>query len=257
MKARNLSISSLLVLVFLLNFPVQFLHEAAHWAVYQAYGRQPVWGFTALVQMWDKQPLHPEQWAAFTSPDGDQGWLRLASAPDSTFELFISSAAGPLASLLIAVLGLLLSKRSRRPVAKYITLGLSLVTSFVMTTYYLRSPLHTGGDEYYMAAQFSIPKLFIEIPLGLAFAACLAFGLRELQGWRMRLTWLAALVVGGIPAAILISYADSAVRSQVDLGNPLFQSVIGFSLPVLLVPLAALGGLWLWFVRMRAPVAFP
>lgn len=251
MKRLKLSFASLFLLIFLLNFPAQFLHEAGHWAVYQAYGRQPVWGFTALVQMWDSTPLHPAEWVSFTSPVGEQGWLRLASAPESGLELFLSSAAGPLASLLAAVFGLLWARRSQRPTAKSIWLAFSLVISFVMTTYYLRSPTHIGGDEFYMAAQLGIPKLLIEIPLGLAFAVCLALGLRELEGWRTRWTWLIALVVGGIPAGLLVSYADSAVRSQINLGNPWFVPVIGFSLPVLLVQALALAGLWLWSGWMR------
>ena len=120
-----------------------------------------------------------------------------------------------------------------------------------MTTYYLRSPWHTGGDEYWMAGQLGISKTFIEIPFGLAFVACLAFGLLELDSWGIRLSWLAALVIGGIPAGALVNYADNLVRTQVDLGNLWFQPIIGFSLPVLLVPLAAVGALYLW-VRVTA-----
>lgn len=113
MNSPKIGLRQVLVLVLLLNFIVQMIHEAGHWAVYQAYGRGPVWGFIGLVQLWNTTPLHPSEWVKTALPGGEQGWLRLTSPTNSGIEEIISSAAGPLASLLGAVLGLILAGRSR------------------------------------------------------------------------------------------------------------------------------------------------
>ncbi|MBI5840001.1 MAG: hypothetical protein HZB19_07840 [Chloroflexi bacterium] len=251
MNSHKTGFWQLFLLTLLLNFIVQMIHETGHWAVYQAYGRGPVWGFIGLVQLWGTNPLHPAEWVGTSSPDGEQGWLRLASPTNSKLEEIISSAAGPAASLLGAVLGLLLVHRSRDTVIEQIGLALTLTTSFAMTLYYLRSPLRTGGDEYGMAVQLGIAKSVIEIPFAIAFIACLALGLRELNTWKTRLTWLAVILLGGVPTGLALNYADVFVRSQVNEGNPLFLPVIGFSLPVVIVDGLVFLGLWIWWHRMR------
>jgi uncharacterized membrane protein YfcA len=151
MISPKIGLRPLFVLAMLLTFIVQMIHEAGHWAVYQAYGRGPVWGFIGLVQLWDTTPQHPSEWVKTTLPGGEQGWLRLTSPTSSGLEEIISSTAGPLASLLGAVLGLILAGRSRDKVLKTIGLSFSLITSFTMLLYYLRSPFRTGGDEFEIA----------------------------------------------------------------------------------------------------------
>ncbi len=248
---RSTSFWRLLVLAMLLNIVTQALHEAGHWSVYQAFDRGPVWGFIGLVQLWDKTPLHPEAWVETISPDGEQSWLRLSSLPSKGAEEAIGAAAGPLASLLGVILGLFLAHRSRQVATRQMGLMLALLGSFVMTLYYLRSPLRVGGDEYDIAVHLGVPKYVIEIPLGLAFLACLILGLRELGGWRARLTWLGAILLGSVPTGLLLMQADGLVRTQVDLGSTLFQPVFGFSLPVILVNGLALFGLWLYLRQVK------
>lgn len=253
MNSRKTGFLRLLLLAVLLNVVAQMIHEGGHWAVYQAYGRGPVWGFIGLVQMWGETPLHPAEWVKTADSDGEQGWLHLSSAVNSKAEDLISSAAGPLASLLGAVLALLLARRSRERSIRQIGLMLCLVTSFTMSLYYLRGPMRTGGDEFSVALSLGIPKAFVDIPLGLAFAACLVLALRELEDWKTRLVWLAVLLLGGIPVGLALNSADAIVRMQVNRGDPLFMPVLGFSLPVLMVDGLALGGLWLW--RRARPVS--
>jgi hypothetical protein len=257
LKSFKLRFGQLFLLAFLLTFLVQMIHEGGHWAVYQAYGRGPVWGFIGMVQLWDTTPRNPSEWVKTSLPDGEQGWLRLASPIDSKTEEIISSAAGPVASLLGAVLGLLLVYRSKNGTIQLIGLMLTLVTSFAMTLYYLRSPMRTGSDESSVAFQLGIAKSFIEIPFGIAFVACLVLGLRELETWKTRLIWLAVILVNSISIGVTLNLVDTFLRSQVNEGNPLFRSVLGFSLPVVIVNGLAIVGLWIWWRWARKSLPLP
>lgn len=246
MKFRKAAFWLLILLAMLLNIFAQSLHEAGHWAIYQAFGRGPTWGFIGLVQWWDTPPLHPDQWMETTSPSGEPGWLRLASLPDSQLEEAIAAAAGPVVSLLGAVSGLLIARSSRASVVREMGLNFALLIALVMTLYYLRSPLRSGGDEYDFATALGISKLLVEGLFALAFVACLIVGLRNLKNWLTRLKWLGAILVGSISTGLLLAKADEIVRAQVNLQNPFFNPVLGISLPVLLVNILALLALFFW-----------
>jgi len=243
------SFARLLLLAALLNCLTQTIHEAGHWAIYQAYGRQPVWGFIGLVQIWDRTPLNPDKWVETVSATGEHGWLRLASAPSSAAEQVIASVAGPMASLLGVIAGLILARSPMQFRWKQTGLMLALTGASVEVLYYLRSPFRVGGDEFLIAAQLGVSKMAIEIPFALAFAVCLIFGLRESDSWRTRLKWIAAILLGSVPTGLLLMMADGIVRSQVDQGHPLFQPVLGFSLPVIVFNALALLLLWRQSVR--------
>ena len=51
---------SLLILAMLVNVLGQAIHETGHSLIYQVMGREPVWGFTKIVQIWDTPPPNPE-----------------------------------------------------------------------------------------------------------------------------------------------------------------------------------------------------
>ncbi len=250
MDYRRASFWQLLVLVVLFNFLLQAIHEGGHWAVYQAMGRGPVWGFTSLVQLWSETPLHPNEWVPTTAPDGEQGWLHLASAPTSTAEEIAMLAAGPLATLLAVIAGLCLSRFGKSPIAQQMGLILALAGSLIFGQYYWRAPFRdNSGDEYFMAAYLGIPKYMIEIPLGLAFLACFILSLRALGSWRNIAKWIGAVLLGSLPAGIFLMQANEIVQAQVNQGNPLFQPVWGFSLPVVIVNGLVLISLAIWWYR--------
>lgn len=254
MNSHKLSFWRILILILLLNIAAQAIHEMGHWAVYQLYGRGPTWGFIGMVQWWDTPPLHPEGWVETTAPDGAPGWLRLTSPIGSPWEEVLVSAGGPLASLLAAVVGLGLARRAKQPATRQIGLGLVLVTALVMTLYYLRAPMRTGGDEYGIAAPLGLPKWVIEIPLTAAFMLCLALGLRELDTWKTRLKGLGLILLAGVPTGIGLNLLDTLVREQVNQSNPWFQSVLGFSLPVLILHSLVALGLWVGWHKMSSKV---
>jgi hypothetical protein len=239
----------LLLLVILLNFLLQAVHEGAHWAVYQFFGKGPVWGFTSLVQVWGETPLHPDEWVKTIDPDGVTGWLRLATAPNKNQET-IMDAAGPLATLLTVIAGLVLARFGKRAITQQMGLLLALIGSFVFGTYYFRDLFRSGnGDEYFIAAYLGIPKIALEIPLALVYLACFVLGLCALGSWRNGAKWVAAVFLGSVPTGLFLMQANNVVQAQVNQGNTLFQPVLGYSLPVVLVNGFVFIGLAIWWYQ--------
>lgn len=232
----------LLLLAFLINILAQAIHETGHLIAYQVYDRNPTWGFIGLVQRWSTPPDQHEHWVQTSTPDGEIGWLRLDSLPTEKAEIAIIGAAGPLASLVFAYLGLwgVYKYPSNQGAFKSTALMLALSTSLVMGLYYLRSPLRVIGDEYDIATYWGVAKFVVEIPVGLAFFICLGLGLRRLSSWRERGTWFAACFLGSVSAGILLTFFDGQVREAVNQELPLFQSFLGYSIPVFLVYFLAL-----------------
>jgi len=235
----------LLILAMLVNILAQTVHETGHHMVYQVMGHEPVWAFTKIVQL-SEPPINPIEWVEITNPDDSSNWLKISSLPSGKTENVIATAAGPLAGLFGALLGLVIARRSRKVTWKQIGLTFSLASSLVAVLYYLRSPMRTGGDEYNIVIQLGISKSFIEISLALAFLACLILGLRELPSWRIRLKWLGTVLLGSIITGLPMAMADPFLIAQVDSGNPWFQPVIGYSLPVFVTIVLTFFGVWAW-----------
>jgi len=249
MDFRKIGFWQLVLLVFLLNFVAQAIHEAGHWVVLETSGRGPVWSFTELVQIWgDPPPLHPEQWVETTSPNGEKGWERMASKPGRT-GMILMEIGGPLASVVGVILGLSLMRFNRNLVLKQIGLVLAIVITLVMGFYYLRGFTRESGDEYFLAALLGMPKYVLMIPFSLFYFISFILEVLALGDWRTRLKWLGAVMIGSLPAGVFLATATGLVVSQVDRGNPLFQPVLGWSLPVLVVNLVALLALWFWYRR--------
>lgn len=244
----------LLLLALLINLLTQAIHETGHLLAYQAYGRNPTWGFIGLVQRWNTPPKHPEGWVQTSTPDGEIGWLRLDALPTEKSEIAIIGAAGPLASLFFAFLGLYWAYKYKHSegMFKYVALMLALSTSLVMGLYYLRSPFRVIGDEHDIATYFGLAKSWVEIPLGLAFITCFGLGFRWLSSWRERGVWFAACFLGSVSAGILLTVFDGWVREAVNQRIPLVQPFLGVSMPVLIVDaLAVLGILGCFSTRKK------
>jgi hypothetical protein len=245
MKLHQVRFLPLLILAMLVNILAQATHETGHHMIYQVMGHEPVWAFTKVVQL-SEPPTNSAEWVEITNPDDSSNWLKVSSLPLGKTEKALAAAAGPLAVLLGAMLGVLIARRSRKITWKQIGLAFALVSSLVMVLYYLRSPMRTGGDEYDLATQLGIAKSFIEIPLALAFLACLSFALRELPTWRIRLKWLGTILLGSIITGLPMAMADPFLIAQVDAGNPWFQPILGYSLPVFAVIVLTCFGIWAW-----------
>ena len=245
-KLKSPRFFPLLVIAMVVNILAQAVHETGHHLVYQVMGHEPEWGFTRLVQMSDTTPSNPSEWTQKSYPDGATNWLKLSSLPVGKAEEAAAAAAGPLAGLLGAALGLVMSRRSIKVTSKQVWLAYALTASLVAVLYYVRSPTRSGGDEYDVAVQLGLVKAFIEIPLALGFVTCLVLSLRELPTWRIRFVWLGTFLLGSIATGLPMAMIDPVIFAQVDAGNPWFQPVIGYSLPVFLTIILAVFGVWAW-----------
>lgn len=256
-KTTQLRFLPLFILAMLVNILAQATHETGHHLVYQVMGHEPVWAFTKVVQMSETNPLDPEEWTEKTYPDGTTNWLKVSSLPSGKTEEAIAAAAGPLAGLLSAMLGLVMSRRSVKTTSKQVWLAFALTASLVAVLYYLRAPMRTGGDEYDVAASLGITKSCIEIPLALGYLACLVIGLRELPSLRVRLVWLGRILLGSIATGLPMAMLDPIIIAQVDAGNPWFQPIFGYSLPVFLTIVVTFFGVWIWSRWWERTQVFP
>jgi len=236
----------LFILAMVVNILAQATHETGHRVVLQLMGHNPVWVFTKLAQIHDTPPQNPDEWVEKVYPDGSRSWLKLSSSFATGAETAIDAVAGSLASLLGALIGLILARRSKSVEWKQIALVFTLSISISALLYYLRSPNRVGGDEADVAAYFGIVKSVIEIPFALSYAACLLMALRELPSWRICLAWLGTIFLGSVVTGLSMFFVDDYVIAGVDAGNPFFQPVLGFSLPIFLVNALALVGIWGW-----------
>ena len=236
----------LLILAMLVNILAQAVHETGHHLIYQGMGHEPVWAFTKVVQMSDAIPSNPDEWTMKTYPDGTTNWLKVGSLPIEGVEETVIAAAGPLLGLLSAILGLVMSRRSVKNTSRQAWLAYVLSISLVAVLYYLRAPMRTGGDEYDIAVNLGLTKSLVEMSFTLGYLACLVFGLLELPTLKIRLTWLGAILLGGIATGLPMALFDPIIIAQVDAGNPWFQPVMGYSLPVFFTIILTFIGLLAW-----------
>ena len=245
LKIYNIHFLPLLVLAMMVTILAQAVHETGHHMAYQVMGHEPAWVFTKVAQL-SELPTNPNDWVEVTNPDGTSNWLKVSSMPTDKTEKAFMAAAGPLLGLLSAILGLIMSRRSVRVTSRQAWLAYTLSISIVAVLYYLRAPMRTGGDEYDIALNLGIAKSFVEIPFTLGYLACLTFALLGLDTWKIRLKWLGTILLGTVAMGIPMAMLDPVIITQIDAGNPWFQPVIGYSLPVFLTILLTFGGVWAW-----------
>ena len=240
---RSLSFPRLLLAVAGVSLAgAQVLHESGHVLVSLVFGRDPVWGISSLVQLGDRTPLDPSMWTRYVTTSGNESWLRLGSLPSSDAEWIVMLGAGPAMQVIAIVVGLIVAAVAQSAWLRGGGLVLALVNGFGMTAYYLLSVARgIGGDEQQIADRLGVEPLVVALPFGAAGLVGLVLAFAQLpRPERPRL--LLVLLIGIVPVGPLVMIFNGVVRDQVDAGNALFLGVLGFSLPVLVVAGAALGG---------------
>ena len=241
-----MSLPRLMVAIAAMSFAgAQVLHEAGHCLVSLLFGRAPTWGTSSLVQLADREPLRPEEWVRYVTTDGDVAWLRLASLPASDAEWILFFVAALLLQLVAIAVGLVIASRAAGARLRSLGLLLALVNAVGMCAYYALGAVRgIGGDEKNLGDYLGVPATLIAATFAIAALVGLVLVLRSLPGRRERarigLVSLAVILVEGP----LIMLANGAVRDQVDAGNPFFLPVLGFSLPVLVAAILAIGIAW-------------
>ena len=224
---------------FLVRYLSVTLHEAGHWAVLTLFGRGPVWGLTGLVQRWDAPPPDPNGWVRITF-EGSEGWLRMASAPQSTAEWVLYLAAGPAMSLLLAWAGCALLYRGRTPATRGLGLVLALVNSLGLLLFPLNYFL-SNGDTAFIAYYLGISEAWVALPYELLRGGALVAALIRLRTWRTRFRWAMPAFLGYFLSMAMLFPLNQAIRTGVAQGTLLFAPIAGWSAPVLVLDLVALG----------------
>lgn len=141
--------------------------------------------------------------------------------------------AGPLATLALALSGVLVAYLAQGSFLQRLGLLLALFNSLLALIPYLLNPL-TGmrGDEGWIAIELGLPEYAVRLPLGLAFAAVAVGALIKAQGWPGRVRFFSgalALVLVMMPLLVLL---DRVVWFQMEHGSPLFAPIGGISMPL-------------------------
>jgi len=226
-------------MAFLVRYLSVALHEAGHWAVLTLFGRGPVWGLTGLVQRWDAPPPDPNGWVRITF-QGSEGWLRMASAPQSTAEWVLYLAAGPAMTLILAWAGCALLYRGRSPATRGLGLVLALANGlgilFFPLNYFLSS-----GDTAFIAYYLGISEAWVAVPYELLRGGALVAALAGLATWRARWRWAGPAFLGFLLTMPVFIPLNPIIRTGVAEGRPFFTPIAGWSAPVLVLDLVAVG----------------
>ncbi|HSR45063.1 MAG TPA: hypothetical protein VLT15_07520 [Acidimicrobiia bacterium] len=232
----------------------QILHEVGHWLVLTVTGRSPVWGLTAMIQLSDRAPVDPTGWSQLVSPTGDVSWLYLGSLPSSDAEWAIMLAAGPLMQVLAVGVGLLMAARAASPRARAFGLLLALVNGLSHGLYQMISSIRGGGsDEALLAEYTGLPWWLFAVVFGAAAAAGFVVAVRMMSGGPARRSWVGAAFLGSLATGPLFMRLQGLMIDGVDRGDALYSPILGFTLPIVVLTVLGVAGMW-WVFR-RWPIA--
>lgn len=211
----------------------QFTHEAGHVVVASAYGSQSNWGFSSVIQIWDTPPQNPSEWQEITLPVGATGWVKY-TPPESHLASILFDSMGPIFSLSVFLIffALFFFVKSDEK-QKILLIGIFLL-GFTLGFYYLRASNSYWGDEKSLAYYLGVSEFLFNIPLTIVYFAGMIFAAIQLYKRNFGIGQFLIAMLTTIATGISMNRSQILVTQQVDNGNALFNSFLGFSLPVLL-----------------------
>ena len=241
-----------IVLTYLM---AQRVHEIGHWLILLIYGRNPVMGFTGIVQLWGVQPKNTSSWSQYTDPiTGERGWLKLSSLPQTATEWTIMLLAGQITQITILYLSLIINHISKNSVTKELTTIIALINSLQQTLYNLKSlVLGSYGDEYFLAYYLQTPQWTIHTILLSIYLTGLFLTLPKIKT-KSRKSTLKVLLIMFIAMMLMgppLMMADTVIRTQMNNENLYFQPIMGFAAPVLLIDTLLLASLRFLVRKMK------
>jgi hypothetical protein len=239
MELENAKLKTIFMISILLTYlTAQRIHEIGHWIILQIFNRNPVFGFTGLIQLWETQPKNPNTWTQYTDPiTGEQGWLKLGSLPKNTTEWVAMLIAGQIAQITVLYTSLLINHISKNPTIKQMGLLTAIINSLGQTFYHLKAlTIGNYGDEYFLAYYLNTPKWVIHTTLLTIYTLGLALALTKLKtkDKKTTLKTLVAIFTATIITGPPLIIADTIIRTQINNENPYYQPIMGFATPVII-----------------------
>ena len=245
------SVGRTLWLLLLVIYGSVQLHEAGHWLVLECSGRGPTMGFAGLVQRWDTPPQFPDHWQQIQYPEVGIGWMRLQSLPGSHLEWAAMLLAGQMVPLLLIGLGFFLFHRHRWNRAGVVGLMLVFVNGAMGLAKLIGLLAGSKGDLYFLSLHVPMHPTLLSLVFAALQLAGFAWAWCQLPPPRQRL-WGGLLVLGYFLIIIPLRLADARLRQLVNLEVNWVQPLFGWSKPVLLVNVLAVGLFALWWVTETA-----
>ena len=220
---KNLS-GRLVILYSLIWYLSAQLHEAGHWGTAQLLGLDFLLGFN--------------QW---TTTGSGSDWQGLAVA-----------AAGPLVTLVLAVIGLVLVYRQQERFGKRI--GVLLIVGNSVTAlvnhllYFIRG---SQGDERWIAQYLQVPEMLVRTPFIVFYLVALFLGFRTGEASFRKPKWVGGLLLLPMGLSGLVAALDVLAWNEMEQSNVLFQPIGGISAMVLIVNALAVLGLVYTLTRGR------
>ena len=216
MSDKNDLGSRLLILYSLIWYLSVQLHEAAHWGTAKLLGLDFFLGFN--------------RW---TTAGSGSDWQRLAAA-----------AAGPIMTLALVIVGLVLVYRQQERLGKRI--GVLLVAGNSVTAlvnhllYFIRG---SQGDERWIAQHLQVPEVLVRTPFIVFYLVALVLGFKTGEASFRKPKWVVSLLLLPMGLSGLLVALDVLAWNGMEQGNALFQPIGGISAMVLVVNALAVLGL--------------
>jgi hypothetical protein len=131
---------------------------------------------------------------------------------------------------------------------------LGLVLALVNSLGILLFPLNyflSSGDTAFIAYYLHISEAWIAVPYELLRGGALVVALAGLHTWRMRWLWALPALLGYFLTMPVLFPLNQVIRTGVAEGRPFFTPIAGWSAPVLVLDLIAVGVLALVWRRLR------
>ena len=227
---------ALTLTVFLISYLSGILHELGHQVVLAITLRNPTMSFLGLVQMWE-EPLHPENWVKISILGIGEGWLRLSSLPGSAMEWVIMLLAGQLIQPILIIIGWNVWRNNEKQIYK----ELGIILMFMNGVIFLNIIINyfSGfGDLHFINYFTWFPlEILVAFLAGFEFIGFL-YAMMKLRILLYKskkgvISFFLAFVINIIIMKI-IGLAHQFIIEQINLENPLFQPILGWSIPALI-----------------------
>jgi|Deesub1362A_J573_1020465.scaffolds.fasta_scaffold04504_4 hypothetical protein len=197
--------SRLLLLVYLLlGYISAQLHEIGHWGAAKFLGIDFLLGFN--------------RWQILSE---SSKWQRLAI-----------TTAGPLMTLFLVVIGLVIVYRMKDLFSKRIGFLLVIFNSWIALIPHLMF-FKWSGDETWITYYLNVPEYLVRVPLILFYFVALFLGFKKGESDFRNSKWIVALFLLPIGVMALLYAVDIFAWAEVGQGNFMFQPLFGIQTVVL------------------------